>query len=169
MAKENKVLIIDYEKCDGCGECEPACALFHEGDGSPARSRIRIIRREDEGRFIPVTCQQCKDAPCLEYCPAKAIFREPDMNNRVMVDQNKCIGCKTCVTVCPFGGMSFNMATQQVMKCDFCGNEPQCVKVCEPKAILFADISEQSVIKRAGVADKYFSFYRKDSGENKVL
>ncbi|MBN2239042.1 MAG: 4Fe-4S dicluster domain-containing protein [Dehalococcoidales bacterium] len=159
-----KVLILDYEKCNGCNECEKACALFHEGVDNPARSRIRVIKREAEEAFIPVTCQQCKNAPCLEGCPVKAISRDPELN-RVMVNQDICIGCKTCVTICPFGAMSFNTMTQQVMKCDFCDGDPECVKVCEPRAIRYADVIEQSIYKQLTIADKYFSFYKPKTTE----
>ena len=155
----SKVLLIDYKKCNGCNECETACAMHFTGGNDPSQSRIRVIKTELEDIFIPVTCQHCKEAPCLEACPANAIYRDADLN-RVLVDQDKCIGCKTCVTVCPFGGMSFNKVTQQVMKCDFCDGEPACVKVCEPKAIVYAEMDDQSVAKRQTIAEKYFSFFR---------
>jgi carbon-monoxide dehydrogenase iron sulfur subunit len=158
-----KVLIIDYEKCNGCGECELACSLHHEGVSNPARSRIRVIKRDREGTYIPVTCQQCESAPCMLACPVQAISREPGLY-RVMVDQDKCIGCKTCVTVCPFGAMAFNGMTQQVMKCDFCDGEPECVRVCEPGAIRYADSDEVSIDKQAAVAEKYIDFARSAAG-----
>jgi len=75
-------------------------------------------------------------------------------------DLDKCIGCKTCVTVCPFGGISFNKVTQEIMKCDFCDGDPACVKVCEPEAIRYADITDLSIGKRARIAEKVFSLYR---------
>jgi carbon-monoxide dehydrogenase iron sulfur subunit len=133
--------------------------MHFAGVADPRQSRIRVMKTDFENVFIPVTCQHCKDAPCLDACPANAIRREPILD-RVLVDQTKCIGCKTCVTICPFGGMSFNKVTQQVMKCDFCDGDPACVKVCEPKAIIYGDITEQSVIKRANIESRVFSLYR---------
>ena len=118
--------------------------------------------------FIPVTFQQCKDAPCMEGCPVKAISREP-LLNRVMVNQDLCIGCKTCVTVCPFGAMTFNIMTQQVMKCDFCDGDPECVKICEPKALRYADVTEQSIQKRTGYTEKYLSLFQNKNPEASVM
>jgi carbon-monoxide dehydrogenase iron sulfur subunit len=152
-----KVLIIDYEKCTGCRECELVCAVQHEGVSNPARSRIKVIKREWEGIYIPVTCQQCETAPCLEACPMKAIYRDQELD-RVMVNQDKCIGCRTCVSICPFGAMAFNGLTRQVMKCDFCDGDPQCVRFCETKAIRYADAIEQSIDKQVAIADKFVNF-----------
>jgi Fe-S-cluster-containing hydrogenase component 2 len=153
-----KVLIIEYQKCNGCNDCETACAMHFTGKDDPLQSRIRVIKTEEKGVWIPVTCQHCKDAPCIEACPAKALWRETKLD-RVLINQDKCIGCKTCVTVCPFGGISFNKVTQQIMKCDFCDGDPACVKVCEPEALRYADVTELSIMKRSRIADKYFSLY----------
>jgi carbon-monoxide dehydrogenase iron sulfur subunit len=148
-----KVLILNYEKCTGCRECELVCAVQHEGVSNPARSRIKIIKMEWEGKYIPVTCQQCESAPCMAICPVKAISRDQNLN-RVLVNYDKCIGCRMCITACPFGAMSFNGLTQKVMKCDFCDGDPQCVRFCETKAIRYAEPIEQSLDKQVAIADK---------------
>ncbi len=152
-----KVLILDYQKCTGCRECELVCPIQHEGVSNPARSRIKVIKREWEGIYIPVTCQQCETAPCLTVCPVRAISRDQELN-RVIVDYNICIGCRTCVTACPFGAMAFNPLTRKVMKCDFCDGDPQCARFCETKAIRYADASEQSIDKQVAIADKFVAF-----------
>ena len=72
----DKVLVVDFEKCTGCRECELACSIMHEGVSNPDRSRIKIIKWEWEGRYVPMTCQQCESAPCMEICPVKAISRD---------------------------------------------------------------------------------------------
>jgi carbon-monoxide dehydrogenase iron sulfur subunit len=151
-----KVLILNYEKCTGCRECELVCAVQHEGVSNPARSRIKIIKMEWEGKYIPVTCQQCESAPCMAICPVKAISRDQNLN-RVLVNYDKCIGCRMCVTACPFGAMSFNGLTQKVMKCDFCDGDPQCVRFCETKAIRYAEPIEQSLDKQVAIADKFIA------------
>jgi len=151
-----KVLVLDYEKCTGCRECEMVCAIQHEGVSNPARSRIKVVKKEWEGIYIPVTCQQCETAPCMSICPVKAISRDQNLN-RVVVDYDTCIGCRMCVAICPFGAMSFNPQTQKVMKCDFCDGDPQCVRFCETKAIRYADASEQSIDKQVAVADKFIA------------
>jgi carbon-monoxide dehydrogenase iron sulfur subunit len=151
-----KVLILNYEKCTGCRECELVCAVQHEGVSNPARSRIKIIKMEWEGKYIPVTCQQCESAPCMAICPVKAISRDQNLN-RVLVNYDKCIGCRMCVTACPFGAMSFNGLTQKVMKCDFCDGDPQCVRFCETKAVRYAEPIEQSLDKQVAIADKFIA------------
>ena len=103
-----KALYIDYEKCTGCRLCELVCAVKHYGISNPARARIKVMKWEQEGVYVPMSCQQCQDAPCQNICPAKAISRDDEMS-RVMVDYDKCIGCRLCVAVCPFGAMSFNV------------------------------------------------------------
>jgi carbon-monoxide dehydrogenase iron sulfur subunit len=101
-----KILKVDFEKCTGCRLCELVCAVKHHNVSNPARSRIRIIKWESEGIYVPMVCQQCEDAPCVAACPAKALSRNPE-TGRVELDYDKCIGCRTCVSVCPFGAIQF--------------------------------------------------------------
>ena len=101
-----KVLSIDYQKCTGCRTCEQVCSVKHDGVLNPMRSRIKVMKWEAEGLYVPMSCQQCQDAPCLNVCPVKAISRDDEMG-LVAVDYDVCIGCRSCVVVCPFGAMSF--------------------------------------------------------------
>ena len=159
MASASKVLMIDYEKCTGCRLCELVCAVKHDGVSNPVRSRIRVIKWEAEGVYVPMSCQQCEDAPCMIGCPAGAISRD-DATNRVEVDYDLCIGCRTCVSVCPFGAMNFNPVDRKVIKCDLCDGDPQCVRFCDVKAVEFvaADrvgrITSRSAARRVRTADK---------------
>ena len=136
MASANKVLTIDHEKCTGCRLCELVCAVKHDGISNPVRSRIRVVKWEAEGVYVPMSCQQCEDAPCMTGCPSGAISRSESMG-RVEVDYELCIGCRTCVSVCPFGAMNFNPIDRKVIKCDLCDGDPQCVRFCEVKAVDF--------------------------------
>ncbi len=159
MATANKVLMIDHEKCTGCRLCELVCAVQHDGISNPIRSRIRVIKWEAEGVYVPMSCQQCQDAPCMTGCPAGAISRN-ESSNRVEVDYDLCIGCRTCVSVCPFGAMNFNPIDKKVIKCDLCDGDPQCVRFCEVKAVDFVDadrvgqIKSRSAARRIRAADK---------------
>jgi carbon-monoxide dehydrogenase iron sulfur subunit len=148
-----KALYIDYQKCTGCRLCELVCAVKHDGFSNPTRSRIRVIKWEAEGLYVPMTCQQCEDAPCMNVCPVKAISRDEDLG-LVMIDYDVCIGCRSCVVVCPFGAMSFNVIDRKVFKCDLCDGDPQCVRFCEEKAVDFVDVDEVSILKKREAAQR---------------
>ena len=148
-----KTLYIDYQKCTGCRLCELVCAVFHDGISNPARSRIKVMKWEAEGLYIPMSCQQCQDAPCMNVCPVKAISLDEELG-RVFVDYDVCIGCRSCVAVCPFGAMSFNIKEKQVFKCDLCDGDPQCVRFCEEKAIDFLEVDDVSIFKKRDAATR---------------
>ena len=150
----NKVLAINYEKCTGCRLCELVCSVKHDGVSNPARSRIKIEKWEAEGLYIPMSCQQCEDAPCMNVCPVKAISRDETLD-RVTVDYDLCIGCRSCVAVCPFGAMGFNVKDRKVFKCDLCDGDPQCVRFCDVKALEYIDAERVSVVRKRDAAKKF--------------
>jgi Fe-S-cluster-containing hydrogenase component 2 len=86
-------------------------------------------------------------------CPVKAISRD-EKYSRVMVDQTKCIGCRSCVAVCPFGAMNFNILDRKVFKCDLCDGDPQCVRFCDMKAVDFMEADRVSISKKRAAAEK---------------
>jgi len=151
-----KVLHVDHQKCTGCQLCELVCAVSHDGISNPARSRIRVVKWEAEGLYIPMTCQQCQDAPCLNVCPVKAISRNEELA-KVAVDYDVCIGCRSCVSACPFGAMIFNPTERQVFKCDLCDGDPQCARFCEVKAVDFIESDRVSINKRRKAAERVSS------------
>jgi len=153
MELTGKALMINYEKCTGCRLCELVCSVMHDGVSNPSRARIRIVKWEAEGLYIPMSCQQCEDAPCMNVCPVKAISRDEKLN-RVMVDYNVCIGCRMCVTACPFGAISFDSIGKKVIKCDLCDGDPQCVRFCEVKALEYVDADHVSVLKKREAAHR---------------
>jgi len=132
-----KMLYVDHEKCTGCRLCELVCAVSHDGISNPARSRIRVLKWEAEGIYIPMTCQQCQDAPCLNVCPV-----------------NTCIGCRSCVSVCPFGAMNYNTTDRRVLKCDVCDGDPQCVRFCDVKAVEFVEAGDVAIMKSRKAAKR---------------
>jgi anaerobic carbon-monoxide dehydrogenase iron sulfur subunit len=159
MEAMSKVLAINYEKCTGCRLCELVCSVKHDGVSNPDRSRIKVIKWESQGLYIPMSCQQCQDAPCMIVCPVKAISRDESLS-RVMVDYDVCIGCRSCVTVCPFGAMNFSVTDRRVFKCDLCDGEPQCVRFCEVKAVDYVDAGRVSIFKKKGAAEKIYAAQR---------
>ncbi|MFH0994733.1 MAG: 4Fe-4S dicluster domain-containing protein [Pseudomonadota bacterium] len=142
-----KFLTVNSDKCTGCRLCEQVCSVMHEGVSNPAKSRIQIVKWEEEGLYIPMICQQCEDAPCKNVCPVGAISRDKDFGF-LSVNHDVCIGCRSCVNICPFGAMNYNMTARKVFKCDLCGGNPQCVRFCDEKAVDFITADVVSAKKK---------------------
>lgn len=155
-----KVLKLDYEKCTGCRLCELVCSVKHNGAANPSRSRIKIVKWEWEGKYVPMTCQQCLTAPCMSICPVKAISRDESLN-RVIVDHDTCIGCRMCIAICPFGAMGWDFVTKKVAKCDFCDGDPQCARFCETGALEYIEAPQVSVEKQRSAAEKFMVILEK--------
>lgn len=148
-----RVLMIEYEKCVGCRTCEMACSAKHSGTMNPFESRITVIKWAMEGEGIPIACSHCESAPCQAICPVTAISRDESLG-RVMVDYDKCIGCRMCVTVCPFGAISFDSTSRKVVKCDVCDGDPLCVRFCSYGALQYIEVSEQILAKQRDAAER---------------
>jgi Fe-S-cluster-containing hydrogenase component 2 len=156
----DKVLMINHEKCTGCRQCELVCSVSHEGVSNPSRSRISVVKWEAEGLYIPMSCQQCEDAPCKAICPVRAIHRDAALSY-VKVDYDVCIGCRLCVAACPFGAMNFDAVGNKVIKCDLCEGEPTCVRFCDVKALDYVDTAQLSGLKRRDAAERQYVAQRK--------
>lgn len=131
-------LLFNAENCTGCRACELACSFHHESVFSPTKSRIRVVRIDEEGIDVPVGCEHCDSAVCMLVCPTKALT-EDAKTGAVVLNQNACIGCKQCLAVCPFGAIHYDEVNKRFFKCDLCSGEPECVKWCETKAITYSD------------------------------
>jgi Fe-S-cluster-containing dehydrogenase component len=149
-----KVILIDQEKCTGCRQCEMVCSVFHTGSSNPSRSRIKVVKWENEGIYLPTTCQNCEKPFCTEVCPTKACHREPE-NLRVVIDKDLCIGCKTCIVACPFGAPSFDHVDRISVKCDYCDGDPQCVNFCTVKAVTYVDADRVNLPKKREISEKF--------------
>ena len=154
-----KLFMIDPERCTGCRLCEMVCAVKHTGSSNPKRSRIRVVKWEDKGVYLPNNCRQCRKAPCMDACPEEALRRDTTLD-AVIVDQDACIGCYACVDACPFGAMGFDDAGV-AFKCDLCGGDPQCVRFCDIKAVDYIEVkTHRSQRMRESAAD-YCEMLRK--------
>ena len=106
---------------------------------------------------VPLQCRHCEDAPCIMVCPTSAIHRE-QTNGPVLIDQEKCIGCKFCLMACPFGVIDISGDGKIMIKCDLCfqrikaGQEPACVEACPTKALKFVDERDIAASKRQKAA-----------------
>jgi molybdopterin-containing oxidoreductase family iron-sulfur binding subunit len=103
-------MVIDLRKCLGCMACTIACKV--ENHTRPGIFWTRV-KDEEVGRypavqriFLPVLCMHCQEPPCVKVCPNEASYQRED--GIVMVDHDKCVGCKYCMTACPYGALHFN-------------------------------------------------------------
>ncbi|MEM4474672.1 MAG: 4Fe-4S dicluster domain-containing protein [Candidatus Bathyarchaeia archaeon] len=117
-----KAFIVDPKKCTECGLCELVCSYSKEHEFNPRKSRIYVTSKEIR------VCRHCKKPPCIEACKLGAIVKN-DLTGAVLIDEQKCIGCKACIPACPFGGILLTPETK-VIKCDLCDGDPNCVKYC---------------------------------------
>lgn len=137
-------IVIDLLRCIGCYGCMLSCKAEHFIPPGIFWSRVLI---KEYGKFpsvtkmmVPVLCNHCKEAACVRVCPSGATTRGED--GTVVVDYNKCIGCRYCMMACPYGSRSFHSGESQyfprqaltpyeklgrsqhqtgvVMKCNFC-------------------------------------------------
>ncbi len=129
-----KLIEVSHNNCVGCRLCEMFCSLVHEGECSTTKSRIKIHRDEEFGNNLVSLCLHCEDAFCLESCTSDALNRD-EKTGEVVVDDESCTACEACIQACPVGAISLNKEKDVVFKCDLCGGDPECVKVCSRKAL----------------------------------
>ena len=166
-------LVVDSRKCvkkEGCQACTQACHAGHNVPTMPEpRHAVKWIWKEPYELVFPdevtpyteaalktrpmmVLCNHCDNPPCVRVCPTQATWKRRD--GLVMMDEHRCIGCRYCVTACPYGSRSFNWRDPRpfipaenrefptrtrgvVEKCNFCaerlavGKTPLCVEACE--------------------------------------
>ena len=148
------MLIIDSDKCTGCRMCVMVCSLTKSNTFNPARSRISIVKWEEEGIMIPVMCQHCEDPPCLPCCPVDAVKKDREGTEAVSISNQTCIGCRMCMAVCPFGGPSFDSTEGKVVICDLCDGEPQCADICPTGALQYVRADRLAIVRKHGAVER---------------
>ncbi|MFW6150286.1 MAG: 4Fe-4S dicluster domain-containing protein [Chloroflexota bacterium] len=133
------------EVCAGCGLCEVYCQLEHSRSGDLVKAfkrewprpvpRVRLAAALEV--CFPVQCRHCDDPLCVQFCLTGAMARDPD-TGLVKVNEEKCIGCWTCIVACHFGALTRASTNGKVVKCDLCPDSeiPACVANCPNEALL---------------------------------
>jgi len=148
-----KGIFVDIERCIKCHACEIACRVWN-GINVPS---YRTVLEMEAGIYplvkrtnISISCMHCEEPYCLTSCPAKAIYKRED--GVVLVDKEKCIGCRVCSWVCPFGAPKYG-PDLKMQKCTFCEDRPDwmpraCEEVCPTRAIICGTIDQlEKIIK----------------------
>lgn len=136
----------DSNSCIGCKSCESAC---REWNGLPLGTRWRQVVSTVEGEFpdvrginVSMACNNCERAPCVRACPTQALHVDRNLD-LVQLDKAKCIGCRYCEWVCPYGALQFDAASKKMSKCTMCWDRlqedlaPACVTSCPTGCLQF--------------------------------
>jgi Fe-S-cluster-containing dehydrogenase component/formate-dependent nitrite reductase membrane component NrfD len=155
--------VIDQNRCIGCHACTVACKEEHNIAVGVNRTWVKYIEKghypDTRRHFAVLRCNHCDDAPCIEICPTVALFRRAD--GIVDFDNERCIGCKSCMQACPYDALYIDPDRNTAAKCNFdasrveMGYKPACEVVCPTQAILSGDLDDpDSTISKRIAMDK---------------
>ena len=147
-------IVYDSRACWGCLSCMYACSMGHQGEANPSLSRIQIVRDSPSFTKYPhdivvAVCRHCVTPVCVNNCPVGAAHVDTANGNIRVIDEDKCIGCQTCLKMCPQRPRRtvWNPSKRKASKCDLCvnaphwsrkggpGGEPACVTICPARAL----------------------------------
>jgi Fe-S-cluster-containing dehydrogenase component len=148
-----KIMVVNVDNCVGCRNCSFACSLVRDGSFSLARACVAPVWLVESEINVPSICNHCNKPPCKYVCPVEAITRDEETG---IVKHNPavCIGCKQCLMACPFGGVFMEPSSGEILKCDLCGGDPECVKHCLYGALEWIDASDLALTKRKSGAKR---------------
>ncbi len=151
--------VIDLLRCIGCDTCIVGCKMEH--DTPEGQFRLQVLDSQENPDierptgvypdldmfWLPTMCHHCTDAPCVQACPTRALFRD-EGDGLVLLDKDKCIGCQRCGEECPYDALSFDPQIGTADKCSACEHrlvdslDPVCVSVCPTRALHFGDLND---------------------------
>ncbi|NNK89204.1 MAG: 4Fe-4S dicluster domain-containing protein [Saprospiraceae bacterium] len=167
------VMVTDLGKCKNARKCITACQKMHHQPEDKEWLQVKLLKDNDKAApyWFPKMCFHCDNPPCVKVCPVDATFKRDD--GLVLIDNERCIGCKFCMAACPYSTRVFNWDEPEqpeeilscasspetsvpsmigtVDKCDFCpdmvrrGELPDCVTACPNGVFYFGDLNEDTV------------------------
>ncbi len=156
------LFILDLDRCTGCAACVVACNTENPVDGDLSWRRIHTFNPQRLPAapvfHLSLACNHCLEPACLAGCPANAYTKDA-RTGAVLIDDDKCMGCRYCSWVCPYEAPQFNTGTGIMEKCTFCdhrqadGLAPACVVACPTDALRFEPDGEPSTVGHAGFPD----------------
>ena len=143
MPEKQYMVFVDTDRCVGCRTCEISCKQENDIPAGPQWIRLTEVEKEENGRvklfILPMMCAHCGDPACAAVCPTGAVTKDPE-TGIVTVTQAKCIGCRMCMIVCPYGAPQFGKDgfMQKCVLCKDCvdrGEQPACARGCPAEAM----------------------------------
>ena len=151
---------VDQSYCVGCKACQVACKdnydlpigviwrrVIEYGGGNWVNKNGIKVPSNIFGYFTPMSCLHCQNPACVNVCPTGAMYKRSE-DGIVLIDADKCIGCRYCEWACPYGAPQFNEESGLMTKCTGCvdrvtaGQNPVCVDACPMRVLEFGDLAE---------------------------
>ena len=153
MTKNKKLaFVVELDRCIACKGCQVACHM--ENGTEPGVNRIQVrqigptgVFPELEMYFLPVMCQHCEEPACARACPTGAL-RKNAADGVVLLDADRCVGCRSCLRACPYHAVAFSPARKKADKCTLCaesrtlGEGPACARSCAGSALHWGDLND---------------------------
>ncbi len=161
-------LFQDTRMCIGCHACEIQCKTNKNLPRGAKPCQIiqvgpKMINGLPKMSFIFMPCYHCEDPWCVSTCPTGAMQKRSS-DGIVFVDKELCVGCKTCISACPWGAPQWNPDIGKVEKCDYCkdrldvGLKPACVSLCTTGCLTFGPAGDMTQVRRQRHAESAASF-----------
>lgn len=164
-------MLIDLNTCIGCHACSVACKAEFDVPLGVFRDTVKYVEDGEypnaTRHFIPVLCNHCEDAPCLDACPTDAISRQPD--GEVVINEGDCNLNRFCMAACPYGAIYEDPQLGVAQKCTFCehrtadGRQPACVDACPTGCRIFGDLDDPDSEIAQQVAKNETSVWKPDA------
>ncbi|MFO7556636.1 MAG: 4Fe-4S dicluster domain-containing protein [Desulfobacterales bacterium] len=148
----------DQKKCIGCFSCTIACKSNKNILVGPKPTDIitvgpKMVHGQPRASYVFMPCFHCENPWCVTACPTGGMQKRPK-DGIVFVDAGLCVGCKSCMSACPWGAPQWNSETGKVVKCDYCmdrvdaGLKPACVTICTTHCLHFEAAEKMPAIRR---------------------